>query len=41
MQLRQEEEFDKLQIEQILQQLKLPPELLDEALIHLGLHQAL
>ncbi|MEO3706040.1 hypothetical protein [Trichormus azollae] len=41
MQLRQEEEFDKLQIQQILQELKLPPESLDEALIQLGRRQAL
>jgi hypothetical protein len=41
LQLRQEDEFNKLQIEQIQQQLKLPPELLDEALIQLGRRQAL
>ncbi|MBK1989671.1 DUF3859 domain-containing protein [Sphaerospermopsis aphanizomenoides BCCUSP55] len=41
LQLRQEEEFDKQQIQQILQELNLPPELLDEALIQLRRRQAL
>lgn len=41
LQLRQEAEFDKQQIQQILQELNLPPELLDEALIQLGRRQAL
>ncbi|MEA5578929.1 DUF3859 domain-containing protein [Anabaena sp. UHCC 0451] len=41
LQLRQESEFDKPQIQQILQELNLPPELLDEALIQLRRRQAL
>ncbi|WP_413173962.1 DUF3859 domain-containing protein [Anabaena azotica] len=41
LQLRQEAEFDQQQIQQILQELNLPPELLDEALIQLGRRQAL
>ncbi|MBC5794692.1 MAG: DUF3859 domain-containing protein [Sphaerospermopsis kisseleviana] len=41
LQLRQEAEFDQQQIQQILQELNLPPELLDEALIQLRRRQAL
>jgi hypothetical protein len=41
LQLRQESEFDKQQIQQILQELNLSPELLDEALIQLRRRQAL
>ncbi|MFM2060371.1 MAG: hypothetical protein RLZZ507_41 [Cyanobacteriota bacterium] len=41
LQLRQESEFDKPQIQQILQELNLPTELLDEALIQLRRRQAL
>lgn len=41
IQLRQEAEFDQQQIQQILQELNLPPELLDEALIQLRRRQAL
>lgn len=38
---RREEEIDKEQVKQILQELSLPPELLDEALIQLQRRQAL
>ncbi|MFM7406185.1 MAG: cell division protein FtsA [Cuspidothrix sp.] len=41
LQLRQEAEFDQKQIHEILQELNLPPELLDEALIQLRRRQAL
>lgn len=41
LQLRQEAELDQQQIQQILQELNLPPELLDEALIQLRRRQAL
>ncbi|MFM7363959.1 MAG: DUF3859 domain-containing protein [Cuspidothrix sp.] len=41
LQLRQEAEFDQQQIQEILQELNLPPELLDEAIIQLGRRQAL
>lgn len=41
LQLRQEAELDKQQVQQILQELNLPPELLDEALIQLRRRQAL
>jgi hypothetical protein len=41
LQLRQEAEFDQQQVQQILQELNLPPELLDEALIQLRRRQAL
>ncbi len=36
LELRQESEFDREQIQEILRELNLPPELLDQALI--GLH---
>lgn len=41
LQLRQESEFDKQQIQQILRELNLPPELLDDALVKLQRRQAL
>ncbi|PPJ61864.1 DUF3859 domain-containing protein, partial [Cuspidothrix issatschenkoi CHARLIE-1] len=41
LQLRQEVEFDQQQIQEILQELNLPPELLDEAVIQLRRRQAL
>lgn len=41
LQIRQESELDQEQIQQILQELNLPPELLDEALIQLRRRQAL
>ena len=41
LQLRQEAEFDQQQIQEILQELNLPPELLDEAVIQLRRRQAL
>jgi hypothetical protein len=41
LQLRQEAEFDQRQIQEILQELNLPPELLDEAVIQLRRRQAL
>ncbi|MBD2137732.1 DUF3859 domain-containing protein [Anabaena sp. FACHB-1237] len=41
LQLRQESELNKQQVQQILQELNLPPELLDEALIQLRRRQAL
>ncbi|NET01685.1 MAG: DUF3859 domain-containing protein [Sphaerospermopsis sp. SIO1G1] len=41
LQLKQEGEFDQQQIQEILQELNLPPELLDEAVIQLKRRQAL
>ncbi|TAE58867.1 MAG: DUF3859 domain-containing protein [Nostocales cyanobacterium] len=41
LQLRQESEFNKQQIQEILQELHLPPELLDDALIQLQRRQSL
>ncbi|BAY08298.1 DUF3859 domain-containing protein [Calothrix sp. NIES-2098] len=41
LQIRQEAELDKQQIREILQELNLPPELLDEAIIQLRRRQAL
>lgn len=41
LKLRQESEFDQHQIQQILQELNLPPELLDDALVQLQRRQAL
>lgn len=38
---RREAEFDSEQVKQILQELNLPPELLDEALVQLGRREAL
>ena len=41
LQLRREAELDQQQVKEILQELNLPPELLDEALIQLNRRQAL
>ncbi|MFN9616127.1 MAG: DUF3859 domain-containing protein, partial [Dolichospermum sp.] len=41
LQLRQEAELDQQQVREILQDLNLPPELLDEALIQIRRKQAL
>lgn len=41
LQVRREAELDQQQIREILQELNLPPELLDEALIQLNRRQAL
>ncbi|MDZ8052841.1 MAG: DUF3859 domain-containing protein [Aulosira sp. ZfuVER01] len=41
LQIRQEAELDKQQVQEILRELNLPPELLDEALIQLRRRQAL